>query len=153
MPDGHLLGAWEERVPAALRAVAATLTAAGHSAYLVGGSLRDLLSGREPADWDLATSAHPAEVRRLFARVIPTGEKHGTMTVLAGGAAYEVTTLRADGVYSDMRRPDSVVTSNGSGRITVSFTRMSWNSTVWGKLSLGTIRGCSQEEATCRLLP
>jgi len=108
MPDGHLLGAWEERVPAALRAVAATLTAAGHSAYLVGGSLRDLLSGREPADWDLATSAHPAEVRRLFARVIPTGEKHGTMTVLAGGAAYEVTTLRADGVYSDMRRPDSV---------------------------------------------
>ncbi len=97
-----------EQLPEPLRAVAAGLITAGHSAYLVGGSLRDLLLGRMPRDWDLATSAHPEEMRRLFAQVIPTGEKHGTLTVLTGGAAYEVTTLRADGVYSDMRRPDSV---------------------------------------------
>ena len=65
MPDEHPLGAWAERVPVPLRSVAATLIAAGHSAYLVGGSLRDLLAGREPADWDLATSAHPVEVLRV----------------------------------------------------------------------------------------
>ncbi len=118
MSEDHLLGGWEERIPPPLRAVAATLIAAGHSAYLVGGSLRDLIAGRVPADWDLATSARPAEVRRLFPRVLATGEKHGTMTVLAGAAAgvdaagrvdaYEVTTLRADGAYSDLRRPDAV---------------------------------------------
>jgi putative nucleotidyltransferase with HDIG domain len=118
MASAPPLGDWEERIPPALRAVAATLHAAGHSAYLVGGSLRDLLAGREPADWDVATSARPAEVRRLFSRVLATGERHGTMTVLAGDeasdaaaggpAAFEVTTLRADGAYSDCRRPDTV---------------------------------------------
>jgi putative nucleotidyltransferase with HDIG domain len=75
---------------------------------LVGGSLRDLLLGRTPADWDLATSARPDEVRSLFAAVVPTGERHGTMTVLTSDRAYEVTTLREDGVYSDMRHPDQV---------------------------------------------
>ncbi len=106
--SGQPLADWEAQVPATLRALAARLAAAGHSAYLVGGSLRDLLLGRIPADWDLATSAVPGEVRQLFDRVIPTGEKHGTMTVVIGDVAYEVTTLREDGVYSDRRRPDRV---------------------------------------------
>lgn len=79
-----------------------------HAAYLVGGSIRDLILGREPADWDLATSARPETVRRLFRATIPTGERYGTMTVLAHGQSVEVTTLREDGVYSDMRRPDRV---------------------------------------------
>lgn len=97
-----------ERLPESLRAVAASLRAAGHLVYLVGGSLRDLLLGRTPADWDLATSAIPVEVAGLFRQVIPTGAEHGTMTVLAEDKSYEVTTLREDGVYSDMRRPDHV---------------------------------------------
>ncbi len=95
-------------LPESLRAVAEVLRAAGHGVYLVGGSLRDLLLGRPPADWDLASSARPEEVTGLFARVIPTGERHGTMTIVAGDRAYEVTTLREDGIYSDMRRPDRV---------------------------------------------
>jgi len=97
-----------DSLPESLREVATVLLAAGHDAYLVGGSLRDLLLGRTPADWDLATSAHPDQVRSLFPAVIPTGERHGTMTIIAPDRAYEVTTLREDGVYSDMRRPDRV---------------------------------------------
>lgn len=87
---------------------------AGYECYLVGGSVRDLIiesrgMGRDTGDFDFATNARPEEVRRLFRKVIPTGERHGTMTVLAGGGlAFEVTTYRADGVYADGRRPEEV---------------------------------------------
>jgi putative nucleotidyltransferase with HDIG domain len=107
---------WAELLPISLRHIAKTLLGDGHGAYLVGGSLRDLLLGRVPADWDLATSALPETVRRLFASTIPTGERHGTMTVLVEDDAYEVTTLREDGVYSDMRRPDRVSFTQEVGR-------------------------------------
>ena len=64
--------------------------------------------GRPASDWDVATDARPKELLRIFPRAIPTGIEHGTVTVLAGGASYEVTTLRGDGSYSDGRRPDWV---------------------------------------------
>ena len=75
---------------------------------MVGGCIRDLLMGRAVNDWDLATSALPGEVQRTFSRTIPTGIEHGTVTVLWKGEAYEVTTLRGEGEYTDGRRPDSV---------------------------------------------
>ena len=84
------------------------LEQAGFRAWVVGGSLRDLLLGRTPKDWDLATSALPEDTRKLFKRVIPTGVAHGTVTVLWQGASYELTTLRGEGAYSDSRRPDQV---------------------------------------------
>lgn len=70
--------------------------------------MRDLLREKPASDWDLATSARPEEVQRVFKRVIPTGIQHGTVTVRLHGHSYEVTTLRGEGAYSDGRRPDNV---------------------------------------------
>ncbi len=96
-------------VPAGVREVLDRLERNGFKAYLVGGVVRDIVMGREPKDYDVATSATPAQVRRLFPKVLPTGERHGTVTVYCdGGPGVEVTTLRREGRYSDHRRPDSV---------------------------------------------
>lgn len=84
------------------------LYSAGHRAVLAGGCVRDNLLGRRPSDWDIASSASPEEVLALFPRCVPTGIKHGTVTVLSGGGSVEVTAFRAEGGYSDHRRPDSV---------------------------------------------
>ena len=86
------------------------LHAAGCSAYLVGGCVRDALAGRAPQDWDICTSALPEQVTALFGadRCIPTGLRHGTVTVKMGGGLYEVTTFRTEGGYADGRHPDSV---------------------------------------------
>lgn len=81
---------------------------AGYRAYLVGGCVRDRLIGRSIHDIDIATSAKPEEVMALFTRTVPTGIKHGTVTVLEDGQAFEVTTFRQEAGYSDSRRPDSV---------------------------------------------
>lgn len=96
-------------VPPFARDVCRALAGAGETGYVVGGSLRDLLRGAEPLDWDVATTATPQAVMRLFRRTVPTGVRHGTVTVLAGGRSLEVTTLRGEGAYSDGRRPDEVV--------------------------------------------
>jgi len=80
----------------------------GYEAWVVGGCMRDLLREKPAADWDLATSALPGDVTRVFKRVIPTGIDHGTVTVRQHGKSYEVTTLRGEGAYSDGRRPDQV---------------------------------------------
>ena len=71
-----------------------TLNEAGYEAYAVGGCVRDALLGREPNDWDLTTSALPEQIKACFAnrRVIETGIKHGTVTVMDGGVPYEITT-------------------------------------------------------------
>ncbi len=101
-------------VPEPALSVCRALVEAGHQAHLVGGAIRDILLGRPGHDVDIATSAHPADVTRLFGRrrTIPTGEKHGTVTVLVdhGGERHhvEVTTFRGEGAYSDGRRPDTV---------------------------------------------
>ncbi len=85
-----------------------TLENAGFEARAVGGCVRDTLLSRRPSDWDVATAAPPEAVAGLFRRTLPTGVRHGTVTVLYGGAHCEVTTYRSDGGYSDHRRPDSV---------------------------------------------
>ena len=86
------------------------LTRAGFDAYVVGGCVRDILMGRKPHDWDITTSATPAETKECFKgyKVIETGIKHGTVTVLMDGEPFEITTFRSDGTYSDGRHPDSV---------------------------------------------
>ncbi|MBQ9113156.1 MAG: polynucleotide adenylyltransferase [Clostridia bacterium] len=86
------------------------LEQAGASAYIVGGSLRDMLLGVPPHDYDVATSALPEETVRLFSdmRVIETGLRHGTVTVISHGQPVEITTFRIDGSYTDSRHPDSV---------------------------------------------
>ena len=81
---------------------------AGYEAHCVGGCVRDMLMGFPPQDYDIATNA-PCEVTmKLFPKVIPTGIKHGTVTVMLSGEPYEVTRYRVDGEYHDHRRPDSV---------------------------------------------
>jgi tRNA nucleotidyltransferase (CCA-adding enzyme) len=97
----------EDVLPEA-RQVCARLREAGHEAWIVGGCVRDTLLGRGAKDWDVATSARPEEVQRLFRRTIPTGIQHGTVTVLLKDVPIETTTFRGEGAYSDARRPDSV---------------------------------------------
>ncbi len=96
--------------PPYLERVMSRLTAAGHAAFAVGGAVRDCLLGREPHDYDLATSATPDETAAVFSdmRTVPTGIAHGTLTVLSDGNPIEITTFRVDGGYSDGRHPDAV---------------------------------------------
>ena len=94
--------------PAPVAACCGALRRAGYEACPVGGCVRDLLLGRAPGDWDIATSARPEAVTALFERTVPTGLKHGTVTVLLGGMALEVTTFRGESGYSDGRHPDRV---------------------------------------------
>lgn len=88
----------------------AALHSAGFTAYVVGGCVRDSLLGRTPGDWDICTSARPAQIKRVFSacRQILTGEKHGTVTVIVGKTPYEITTYRVDGAYTDNRHPNGV---------------------------------------------
>ena len=98
------------KIPSGARYILQTLNDAGYEAYLVGGCVRDLLRSVEPHDWDICTSARPEETERCFVghRIIETGLKHGTVTVLEDGEPYEITTYRTEGPYSDSRRPDYV---------------------------------------------
>ena len=86
------------------------LTAAGFESWLVGGCVRDLLLGRTPGDYDICTAALPEETETVFAgeRLIETGLKHGTVTVIMDGHPLEITTYRVDGGYTDARHPDKV---------------------------------------------
>ena len=85
-----------------------TLQANGFEAYAVGGCVRDSILGRKPDDWDITTSATPQETKQLFQKTFDTGIEHGTITVLLGKDAYEVTTYRVDGKYEDSRHPSEV---------------------------------------------
>ena len=98
------------RLPTSVGAVLGKLRHAGYEAYIVGGSVRDALRGLTPHDYDMTTSATPEEVKAVFAgdRVVETGIKHGTVTVMASGEPVEITTYRVDGDYRDHRHPDSV---------------------------------------------
>lgn len=89
-----------------------TLKNNGHDAYIVGGCVRDSIMNRIPNDWDITTSATPDEVINLFDKTIPTGLKHGTITVVIADSHIEVTTFRIDGKYSDNRKPDEVTFTN-----------------------------------------
>lgn len=83
---------------------------AGYEAYLVGGCVRDSIMGRNFHDTDITTNALPEEIINIFHeyKTIPTGVKHGTVTIIDDGIPYEITTYRIDGKYTDSRRPDSV---------------------------------------------
>lgn len=96
-------------IPKEVRAIAEKLDRAGRKAYIVGGALRDHAMGRRVGnDFDMATDASPQETIALFPRVLPTGIKHGTVTVLAGRHDVEITTFRLERGFSDGRRPDAV---------------------------------------------
>lgn len=79
-----------------------------YEAFMVGGCIRDALLCKVPKDYDIATSAKPEITEKLFKKTIPTGIKHGTVTVLIDNEPYEVTTYRTEGKYKDNRRPDEV---------------------------------------------
>lgn len=82
---------------------------AGFSLYLVGGAVRDFLLKKENDDADFTTDATPDEVIKLFPKAtIPTGIKHGTVTVIFNKQSYEITTFRTEGKYSDSRHPDNI---------------------------------------------
>ncbi|MFC1670304.1 CCA tRNA nucleotidyltransferase [Spirochaetota bacterium] len=93
---------------AAVNSIVKRFHASGFECYLIGGSVRDLILGSNIYDYDFATNAKPDEVMGLFKKVIPTGLKHGTVSILINGKTYEVTTYRADGKYIDGRRPETV---------------------------------------------
>ncbi len=105
------------RFPEEVEKVLGILHENGYAAYAVGGCVRDFLLGKTPKDYDVTTDALPDEMLKLFGgfSVIPTGIKHGTVTVLINRLPIEVTTFRTDGVYLDNRRPSSVSFSRNIG--------------------------------------
>ena len=97
-------------IPEDVKLILTTLTNASYEAFIVGGCVRDSIMGRIPNDWDVCTNAKPNEILEVFKKhkTIPTGIKHGTITVLLNDEGYEITTYRVDGEYTDGRRPDNV---------------------------------------------
>ncbi len=97
----------EIRPPDSVLAVLARLWASGHAAYVVGGSLRDVLLGREPADWDMASDARPERLVELFPGAVYEN-RFGTVAVREGGEVHQITTFRSDHEYADFRRPHRI---------------------------------------------
>lgn len=97
-------------LPQNARTILSVLRECGYHGYVVGGCVRDACMGLVPHDYDIATDAAPAEVKAAFRtyRVLETGIRHGTVTVLIDHEPFEVTTLRIDGAYGDGRHPDDV---------------------------------------------
>lgn len=95
-------------IPPEIQFIIERLQKNGFEAYLVGGCVRDMLMDITPHDYDITTSASPEIILSLFEKTVPTGIKHGTVTVINSGFAAEVTTYRTDGEYSDHRRPERV---------------------------------------------
>lgn len=89
-----------------------TLNNAGFECFIVGGSVRDMLLELPVYDFDFTTNARPDQITSLFKHTVPTGIKHGTLTLLFDRLSYEITTYRSDGEYSDGRRPDEVYFSD-----------------------------------------
>lgn len=101
-------------IPSTVEWILNTLNTSGYEAYVVGGCVRDAIMHIPPHDWDICTSAFPEEIMEVFkdCKIIPTGLKHGTITVVIHGTGYEITTYRKDGDYSDGRHPDNVEFTN-----------------------------------------
>lgn len=93
---------------AAASKIVERLRAGGFETYLAGGSVRDMLLGREPADYDIATAARPEQVQALFERTVGVGAAFGVVRVIAPDGEYEVATFRAEGPYLDGRHPATV---------------------------------------------
>ena len=110
VPGSQLTGpsaAIEAAIPAAVDGLLGSLRAAGHAAYVVGGSLRDLVLGRRPDDWDLASEARPERLVELFPGAVYENQ-FGTVAVRRDGEIFEITTFRTDHDYADFRRPHRV---------------------------------------------
>jgi tRNA nucleotidyltransferase/poly(A) polymerase len=90
-------------------AIVTRLQGAGFEAFWVGGCVRDFLLGREPEDYDIATSARPEQIEKLFPRTIPVGRKFGVIVVVEATHQFQVATFRAEADYQDGRRPEKVV--------------------------------------------
>ena len=103
------------KLPEYVKILLEKLENAGYDAYAVGGCVRDSLLGLSPKDYDIASSALPEQVKQTLSeyKIIDTGLKHGTVTVLADGNTVEITTFRIDGEYIDGRRPESVSFASG----------------------------------------
>lgn len=100
---------YEINIPQNVCKIIETLEQNGYEAFVVGGCVRDSLLGLPPKDWDICTSATPDEVKNCMnCKTIDTGIKHGTVTVVVDNTAYEVTTYRVEGGYTDSRHPDTV---------------------------------------------
>lgn len=104
----------EINMPTDVKYVLDELIRNGYEAYIVGGCVRDSIMGIAPHDWDICTSALPDEVVHIFSeyKIIPTGIKHGTVTIVFPSGQYEITTYRIDGEYKDNRHPDKVHFTN-----------------------------------------
>src|SRR5438105_14920927 len=94
-------------LPPAVAQVISRLNQAGYQGYAVGGSVRDLLLGRRPKDWDVTTNARPPQIQQVFPRSL-YHNRFGTVAVKQSRDVIEVTTYRFDGQYSDARHPDQV---------------------------------------------
>ncbi|MBR3606342.1 MAG: HD domain-containing protein [Lachnospiraceae bacterium] len=102
-------------LPKKVKRIISVIQEAGYEAYAVGGCVRDSILGRQPDDWDIATSAVPCQIKELFPRTIDTGIQHGTVTVMLGKEGFEVTTYRIDGEYEDSRHPKDVTFTSEIG--------------------------------------
>ena len=96
------------KIPDKVKFIIDTFYENNYEAFMVGGCIRDFLLSKEPKDYDIATSALPNITESLFEKTIPTGIKHGTITVLLDKEPFEVTTYRVEGEYKDNRRPDEI---------------------------------------------
>ena len=101
-------------IPKNIERVIRVIEDGGYEAYIVGGCVRDSLLGKEPKDYDIATSASPEKIKELLGEyhTIDTGIQYGTITVVSEDDYVEVTTFRVDGEYNDNRRPDNVMFSD-----------------------------------------
>jgi poly(A) polymerase len=106
----------------------------GYSAYFAGGCVRDQLMGIPPKDYDVATSARPEQVMRLFSRTVTVGAEFGVVLVLSNGQPVEVATFRSDGNYADGRHPDTV-TYTDDARLDVMRRDFTINGLLWDPLS------------------
>ena len=139
-------------VPASALEALSRLNAAGYAAYLVGGCVRDRLLGRMPGDWDITTAALPEQVEAVFAgeRIIETGLKHGTVTVLLEGLPLEITSFRTESGYADHRHPDAVAftpsLTEDLARRDFTINAMAWNHAETPRIRPGVRTGAASPE-------
>jgi poly(A) polymerase/tRNA nucleotidyltransferase (CCA-adding enzyme) len=124
------------QVPADVERVVARLVAAGHEAYVVGGCVRDALRGVDPHDWDIATSATPDEIQKVFRHSLYLN-RFGTVVVRQGDHEIEVTTYRIESEYADNRHPTSVAFTDSLhedlSRRDFTMNAMAWRPGLEGK--------------------
>ena len=117
-------------IPPSVHELMAALWEAGHAAYVVGGSLRDVLLGRDPFDWDLATDARPDQILKVFTDAVYENA-FGTVVVRHARRLYEVTTFRTDHDYTDFRRPHRVEFGD-SVEVDLARRDFTANAVAWG---------------------